>query len=1148
MNGRVPSWLAASLRCAALLAALMGCVFPVVARQSDGSSAALSAIRVLIDSGRYQDGESEARALLSRLEPASLDDQLEVVQAEDLLVAALLGTGKAGQPDTLARAERVVQRKKALVGVDHIEYARSLRNLGDVYEQTWQYPLSIGTYEQALRIAERAGAANLDVAKILDGLARSLYDSERFSDSLQTIRRALAIKERTVPENDTEIAKSLAIEAQILQNDRRLADARRSVMRAQRIHEAVDRESLDSSELIALQGRQLALEGNPSQARPMFERAIMIVEKTIGVDHPRLVQYLRHEAAALQDLGYLQEALAARKRALDIAQRVFGADHPATSGPTNDLAATYYQQGDFTTARSLYEGALATHRRMVSADDSTSAMILYNLALASLGLGDFGEWRRQYDRAMMIYRRVYGPSHPAVGNLESMLARTLSDQALNREASVHYRKALAILEGGFGPMHPDVARTLSRLALALARLGDVQAARPLSTRALDIWERSDLTATRDFADALARHGEIQLAERDATGSIETYRRARQLREQILGPGHPDVAEAHGGLAVALAQGDQRLESLGVALQAESIGRDHLALLLRQLSERQALEYAATRPKGLDLALTIAADAAAVFDAVIRGRGLVIDEMAARQRETTDAQRPDVEPLRAALTAARQRLANLVVRGPAEQPDRYLSLVEEARHEKERAETAFAEKSAPFRDELERRDVGLDRVRAALPAGSALVAFVRYQKALLDPPRMANGQPSAAGRGRSGQFVAVPSYAAFVMRSDREDVAMVRLGSAANIEQLVRNWRHETTGIVLTSAPDDADRTYRAAGNALRERLWQPIATYVKDVSTVFVVPDGTLSLVSLAALPSARGRFLIEDGPTIHYLTAERDLVMPPVPDKTTGGLLALGGAAFDDTIPDHVAAVSSLRGGCGSLQSLHFEPLAGTESEVREVARLWTGSPVEVLQGNRATERAFKREAPGRRVLHLATHGFFLGNDCSGAVAGTRSVGGLVPVASTRTQARLPEDPLLRSGLALAGANRRASVRSNDEDGILTAEEVAALNLTGVEWAVLSACDTGLGEIRAGEGVFGLRRAFQMAGVRTVIMSLWPVGDDSARQWMRALYSGRLRAKLDTASAVRRASLAVLNDRRAKHQSTHPFYWAAFVAAGDWR
>ena len=219
---------------------------------------------------------------------------------------------------------------------------------------------------------------------------------------------------------------------------------------------------------------------------------------------------------------------------------------------------------------------------------------------------------------------------------------------------------------------------------------------------------------------------------------------------------------------------------------------------------------------------------------------------------------------------------------------------------------------------------------------------------------------------------------------------------------------------------------------------------------------------------------------------------------------------------------------------------------------------------GPAADERSFKELSPGRRVLHLATHGFFLGGDCVEGLDESRSVGGLVarkkvPTAKQRlSSGKAPPAPkvdvasgetsLLLSGLALAGANHRAAAKGDEEDGILTAEEVASLNLSGVEWAVLSACDTGLGEIKAGEGVFGLRRAFQIAGAHTVIMSLWPVEDRAAGTWMRALYEGRLVRKLDTANAIREASLTVLHQRRARGQSTHPFYWAGFVASGDWR
>ena len=233
------------------------------------------------------------------------------------------------------------------------------------------------------------------------------------------------------------------------------------------------------------------------------------------------------------------------------------------------------------------------------------------------------------------------------------------------------------------------------------------------------------------------------------------------------------------------------------------------------------------------------------------------------------------------------------------------------------------------------------------------------------------------------------------------------------------------------------------------------------------------------------------------------------------------------------------------------FQPLAGTVQEVRNLSGLWNQDAADdseadaarVFVGRAASETEFKREAERHRVVHLATHGFFLDDSVrAGPEWESRR---RRPCSRDVTHGR---EPATLSGLALAGANRRAQARADEDEGILTAEEVASLDLHGVEWAVLSACDTGVGEIKAGEGVFGLRRAFQVAGARTVVMSLWSVEDQATRAWMRALYEGRFQRQLSTADAVHQASLAVLRDRRAKGQSTHPFFWAAFVAAGDWR
>jgi CHAT domain-containing protein len=354
---------------------------------------------------------------------------------------------------------------------------------------------------------------------------------------------------------------------------------------------------------------------------------------------------------------------------------------------------------------------------------------------------------------------------------------------------------------------------------------------------------------------------------------------------------------------------------------------------------------------------------------------------------------------------------------------------------------------------------------------------------------------------------------------------------------------------------------------LRRMIWDPVSSRFTGARRAFVVPDGALSLVPLAALPAGPGRYLIDDGPLVHVLTAERDLIADAWAG-TSKGLLAIGGPTFSARLPGSLVASArqapSVREGhrgaslyeCG-YPSMRFEPLPGSRAEAEQTRALWTGlhpsdrESAELLVGDSATEQAFKRLSAGYRVLHIATHGFFLGAGCEPVLSGTRAVGGLVnaPATGTRPRARTTlENPLLLSGLALAGANRRSNATSDDEDGILTAEEVASLNLRGVEWAVLSACDTGLGTITAGEGVIGLRRAFQIAGAKTVMMSLWPVGDRTAGQWTELLYRARVTDGLDSAASAWQATRQLLDRRRANRQSTNPFYWAGFVAAGDWR
>ena len=768
-----------------------------------------------------------------------------------------------------------------------------------------------------------------------------------------------------------------------------------------------------------------------------------------------------------------------------------------------------------------------------------------------------------------IWSRVKGPQHPDVARAYSALGELLSEQGLHAEARTNYSRALAIRERALGPTSPDVARTLQMLADTLAQLGQQSEATELSARALRIWE--EVGSESGLGEALVSDGDIATLRGDYITARESFERALRLRLPMVGPDHPSMATIDAGLAKVAAMSGDANEAMERSLRAETVGRDHLRLILQYLPEREGLGYAKSRPAGLALALSVGGTGsmAPAFDALVRGRSLTLDELVFRRRAAARAESPDIKALWDALGSARQRLANLATRDPGDgRTGQYVTLLREARRERERAERALAERSVAFRDELRREEIGFDEVRGRLQAGDALVSFVYYDRLPLSPP-------PARDAGNPAAVAPVPSYAAFVMVSGQTEPALLQLGPASRIDGLIAAWRRRMVADVTDPVNTDATGpSLLALGTTLRRAVWDPLAPRIGNARRVFIVPDNTLNLVPLAALPTAGGRYLVESGPVLHYLSAERDLVVETSSAPIGARLLTVGGPAFTDrsTFSQLVRNGNTdglaLRGPtepCPTLRSIRFVDLPGSQREAQAVARIWTSlgeangsrASVDVLTGADATERTVKRLSPGSSVLHIATHGFFLTDNCEPAASGTRGVGGLVKRAGQSTTRSRPgarashsavENPLLLSGLALAGANRRGAATADEEDGILTAEEVAGLDLEGIQWAVLSACETGVGTIAAGEGVLGLRRAFQVAGARAVIMSLWSVEDQVTRRWMEALYRARFGEHLDTPNAVRAATLNLIRQRRSSGLSTNPVYWAGFVASGDWR
>jgi len=592
-------------------------------------------------------------------------------------------------------------------------------------------------------------------------------------------------------------------------------------------------------------------------------------------------------------------------------------------------------------------------------------------------------------------------------------------------------------------------------------------------------------------------------------AYKQYAHAHDLYVRRFGPAHSRTANLDFRYAEALHFLGRDKESIDWALKAHAAKREYVSLVIRLMPERQALAVAGTSMPSLGAAVTVALehpelDPSAVYQEVVRSRALVAEEMAMRAAGLNRKPDPAVSALEKELAQDRQAVMSL-----QGSPNKTPEALDEATAKMEKLERELAERSAQFRTDERERSSDLADLRAHLPTDAVLISYLNYERIPSPPGKFSDGSSSW--------------YAAFVMHPDGRPISSFQLGRSADIQALVKRMRDsaeaEAHGGGFNSTWNE--RQYRAAGEQLRKAIWDPLLKEIGPAHRVFVVPDGVLNLVPFTALPSGKG-YLVDHPQVVHILSSERDLLPSPDVEKKVG-LLAIGDPTFEQAAVD--VSSNRLRDGgvtCAAFNKMQFPELPSSLAEVKDISATWerwnTGEHARLLTGDEATRAEFIEEASQSRVLHIATHAFVLDKSCGNG------------------------NPLLHSGLVFAGANK------SRETSVLTAQQIASLDLRGVDWAVLSTCNSGYGELQDGEGVLGLQRSFRVAGARSVVMALWPVDDAVAHAFMRILYADRFARHESTADSIWSASRTVLERRRAEGKSTHPWYWASFVGAGAWQ
>lgn len=926
----------------------------------------------------------------------------------------------------------------------------------------------------------------------------------------------------------------------------------------------------------ALQGRGNELQGESrAPAVPLIRQALAIHRQVMGDRDTVTLSIMSQLASAL---GPGEEAQGLLESILAIRRQMYGDTHPDVAKSLQDLARLLTGLNQYERAELLIHQTLEMTRTTLGEEHQETLLALLHLGTFYKVTGRYGLAAEPIERLWQISRRTLGDtSQPALTALEQLgsiyyqqgdyaraepVVRQLIDlqrsasgdvpataQALVRLALIYraggarertlalYEEALAILR-----RHPSERL---RTASALLNIGSLHASAARLTLAQPALEEALSLATplNGYLGLQVRIGVLSNlsaihAIRGDFGRAEALmlQSIALLREASHGPSL-ETSVAVGSLAyMYMTNGDDARarplfqESIAASralLDLAAVGQSERQQLMMAQSLRHRLdEYATLATRSPELTVDLWAQVLAWKGATLARQRLY--RIAARQPETRAA----LDKLQ--VTAS--QLAALAL-GGADGDEAGRAGITTLSSQKEQMEARLARAVRDSRSVLSLP--GSSDVRAALPAGAVLIDLFEYQHSIR-------------------YLFSEPRLLAFVVAREG-DIGLINLGPVAPIADAVREWR----------ATQGRGAVADAAGIRLRRLVWGPLEAAIvgRNASQLVIAMDGVIGQIPFGALPGkSPGVYLLEEWPiaTIPAAQLLPDLMRAERP--VSKDMLVLGDVEYERrsrvTMPARTAA-SEVRG-----DDTRFTALDGTRGEVETITavhgRTSKAGGLTLLTREEASEAAVRRHAPRNGILHFATHGFFAPERFKSALG--RSVDASPErLMVTATHTLVGYHPGLLSGLALAGANQPV----DDDDGILTADEVSTLNLSEVDLAVLSACETGLGQVAGGEGLLGLQRAFHAGGARTVIATFWKVDDAATRDVMTRFYDNLWSKGMGKLTALREAQLWMLRNRAASAapaadsatpdvrsltpvqpaaSRTSPYYWAGFVLSGDWR
>jgi tetratricopeptide (TPR) repeat protein len=1061
--------------------------------------------------GKYREAEPLFQRSLAIYEKALGKDHPDVAQILNNLAELYRTQGKYSEAEPLYQRSLAI-REKAL-GKDHPDIAQSLNTLAGLYGNQGKYDQAEPLSKRSLAIREKTlGKDHPDIAQSLNTLAGLYEDQGKYDQAEPLYQRSLAILEKVLGKDHPTVAHSLNVLALLYETQGKYSEAEPLYQRSLAIREkTLGKDHPD----VATTLNNLALlyknQGKYDKAEPLYQRSLAIREKTLGKDHPEFAESLNNLATLYRDQGKYREAKPLYQRCLTINEKVLGKDHPTVAHSLNVLALLYETQGKYSEAEPLYQRSLAIREKTLSKDHPKFAESLNNLAGLYEDQGKYDQAEPLYQRSLAIYEKALGKDHPDVANCLNGLALLYETQGKYSEAEPLYQRSLVIYEKVLGKEHPDVATILGNLAGLYRSQGKYPQAEPLYQRSLAIREHTLGKEHPDVATTLNNLALLYKNQGKYDQAEPLYQRSLAITEKALGKDHPHVAISLDNLALLYLAQNKQAKAKPLFARSLRITNQNLDHWLWGAGEKTRQSYMQQEEDMRNVYLSFYSLANIPEETLyfsLSRKSLLLRIASEANSLAKQSPDPEIQKQQQAFADVRTQIANLMFSGKADK--KQIEVLEEQANQ---LEMQLSQKLTSFK--RSNTEVSVKEVLKKLQPDQALIDFLVYTEADFKEKKF-----------KTKQIIAL-------IADSKNGVELIKLGAFAPINKAIKTYR---AAIVPNEQNKDSrDQTLKQAAQTLYQQLWQPLTPYLKAKKTVYLIPDGVLHLLPFKALQSPDGQYLA-DSMQLIQLSSARDLVLPPLEAKAQQSAI-FAAPDYGDDSQINTSTTRAL-----DLNNIHFGALASALNEGQQIDKLFRkkqpDTPAKLLMKKDATEPAI-RATSAPKVLHLATHGFFLQDNQPDEKALKQSF-------MQSTEQNLPfikvDNPLTRSGLAFANANLgiKGIKQNDDTDGILTALEVLNLDLAGTDLVTLSACETGIGDIKIGEGIYSLNRAFQEAGAKAVLSTLWTVDDKTTSDFMKKFYDRFLDGK-PAQQAIQETQNEFMKDEKYKN----PFYWAGFVMMG---